>query len=89
MGTFIDVLIIIHRIGTILPLEQIRAGSPVASAHRHDAFEACRYLIDYLKDRRAVLEEGANQRGARSGSSSRAGDEQARARPWERDRPRK
>jgi molybdopterin synthase catalytic subunit len=43
----IDALIV-HRIGNIAPLEQIVLVA-VTSMHRHDAFEACRFLIDYLK----------------------------------------
>jgi len=81
----IDVLII-HRIGTILPLEQIVLVA-VASAHRHDAFEACRYLIDYLKTDAPFWKKEQTNEGAQW-VESRAGDEQARA-AWERDRPRK
>src|SRR5258708_8853433 len=43
----IDALIV-HRIGVIAPLDQIVLVA-VTSMHRHDAFEACRFLIDYLK----------------------------------------
>lgn len=40
--------IIIHRVGELLPGEQI-VYIGVASAHRKAAFEACEFLIDYLK----------------------------------------
>jgi molybdopterin synthase catalytic subunit len=40
--------IVIHRIGPLLPREQIVLVA-VASAHRGDAFAACEFIIDYLK----------------------------------------
>ena len=40
--------IIIHRIGDLQPGDQI-VYIGVASAHRKAAFEACEFLIDYLK----------------------------------------
>jgi molybdopterin synthase catalytic subunit len=39
---------VIHRIGTLLPNEQIVLVA-TASAHRSDAFAACEFIIDYLK----------------------------------------
>ena len=41
----------------------------VASAHRGEAFQACEFLMDYLKTQRAVLEEGGDRRRARAGST--------------------
>jgi len=43
----IDVLVI-HRVGRMLPLEQIVLVA-VAAAHRGEAFRACEFIIDYLK----------------------------------------
>jgi molybdopterin synthase catalytic subunit len=40
--------IIIHRVGELAPGDQI-VYIGVASAHRKAAFEACEFLIDYLK----------------------------------------
>ncbi len=40
--------IIIHRVGELTPGDQI-VYIGVASAHRKAAFEACEFLIDYLK----------------------------------------
>jgi molybdopterin synthase catalytic subunit len=40
--------LIVHRVGTLAPLDQIVLVA-VISRHRHDAFDACRFLIDYLK----------------------------------------
>jgi molybdopterin synthase catalytic subunit len=39
---------IIHRIGKLKPLDQI-VFVAVTSAHRHESFLACEYLMDYLK----------------------------------------
>jgi molybdopterin synthase catalytic subunit len=39
---------VIHRVGTLAPLEQI-VLVVVSSAHRGDAFAACEFLMDYLK----------------------------------------
>ncbi len=39
---------VIHRIGTLLPNEQIVLVA-TASEHRSDAFAACEFIIDYLK----------------------------------------
>lgn len=41
--------LIVHRIGQILPNEPI-VLVVVWSAHRHEAFEACRYLMEELKN---------------------------------------
>jgi molybdopterin synthase catalytic subunit len=43
-------LAVIHRIGAIAPGEAIVLVM-TASAHRREAFEACDYLMDYLKSR--------------------------------------
>ncbi len=39
---------IIHRIGKLKPLDQIVLVA-VTSAHRHESFQACEFLMDYLK----------------------------------------
>ncbi len=41
---------VIHRVGQLSPGDQI-VFVGVASAHRGDAFDACEYIIDYLKTR--------------------------------------
>jgi molybdopterin synthase catalytic subunit len=40
--------LVIHRIGPLLPLEQIVLVA-CATAHRGEAFAACEFIIDYLK----------------------------------------
>ena len=39
-----------HRVGWIAPGERI-VFVGVSSSHRHDAFEACQFIMDYLKTR--------------------------------------
>ena len=39
---------VIHRIGTLQPLDQIVLVA-VASSHRGEAFAACQFIMDYLK----------------------------------------
>jgi len=45
----IDTLVI-HRVGTLVPGDRIVLVG-VASAHRGEAFEACEFIMDYLKTR--------------------------------------
>lgn len=40
--------LVIHRIGTLRPTEQIVLVA-VSSAHRGEAFKACEFIMDYLK----------------------------------------
>jgi molybdopterin synthase catalytic subunit len=39
---------VIHRVGLLQPMDQIMMVA-VASAHRGEAFQACEFLMDYLK----------------------------------------
>lgn len=39
---------VVHRVGLLQPLDQIMMVA-VASAHRAEAFQACEFLMDYLK----------------------------------------
>jgi molybdopterin synthase catalytic subunit len=39
---------VIHRVGALAPPQQIVMVA-VTSAHRHAAFQACEFLMDYLK----------------------------------------
>ena len=44
----LEAIEIVHRVGILMPGEPIVLVA-VASKHRHDAFEACQFIIDYLK----------------------------------------
>ena len=46
----LDAVTIIHRVGVLQPCDQIVMVA-VASRHRHAAFEACAYIMDYLNTR--------------------------------------
>lgn len=43
-------LVVIHRFGSLVPGDRIVLVG-VASAHRADAFEACEFIMDFLKTR--------------------------------------
>jgi molybdopterin synthase catalytic subunit len=78
--------LIVHRIGAIAPLEQIVLVA-VASMHRHEAFEACRFLIDYLKTDAPFWKKERTLQGAQW-VEARSSDERARA-TWQLEQPRK
>lgn len=44
----IDEVVLIHRVGRLLPSDQIVLVA-VAGAHRGPAFQACEFIMDYLK----------------------------------------
>ena len=73
----IDVTVI-HRVGELQPTDQI-VLVVVASAHRGDAFAACEFIMDYLKTRGAVLEEGGDAGGRALGRGARDRRRRARA----------
>ncbi len=50
---------LVHRIGELLPTQQI-VFVGVASAHRHDAFSACEYIMDILKTRAPFWKKEGN-----------------------------
>jgi molybdopterin synthase catalytic subunit len=55
---------VIHRTGRIAPGEAIVLVM-TASAHRREAFEACDYLMDYLKSRAPLWKKEHGPAGAR------------------------
>lgn len=54
--------LIIHRVGTLLPGDQIVLVM-VASAHRGDAFSACEFMMDYLKTQAPFWKKEASPEG--------------------------
>lgn len=54
--------IIIHRVGDLQPGDQI-VYIGVASAHRKAAFEACEFLIDYLKTKAPFWKKEKGENG--------------------------
>ena len=55
---------VIHRVGTLLPADQIVLVA-VTSAHRGQAFQACEFLIDYLKTQAPFWKKEHTSEGAR------------------------
>jgi len=60
----LDDVLVIHRHGAIAPGEPIVMVA-TASAHRREAFEACDYLMDYLKSRAPFWKKEHGPQGAR------------------------
>jgi len=56
--------LIIHRVGTLLPLDQIVLVL-VTSAHRGESFKACEFLMDYLKTRAPFWKKEQTSTGER------------------------
>ena len=54
----------IHRIGPLLPLDQIVLVA-VTSAHRGEAFAACEFIMDYLKTEAPFWKKEQTPEGAR------------------------
>ncbi|MBK9114270.1 MAG: molybdopterin synthase catalytic subunit MoaE [Betaproteobacteria bacterium] len=75
--------LVIHRVGDLRPTDQIVLVA-VTSAHRGDAFDACRFIMDYLKTRAPFWKKERTADGTRW-VDARASDETAAAQ-WERDR---
>ncbi len=55
---------VVHRIGVLGPAAQIVLVA-VTAAHRHDAFQACEFLMDYLKTQAPFWKKEAGPDGAR------------------------
>ena len=56
--------LIVHRVGTLKPTDQI-VLVVVASGHRGDAFQACEFLMDYLKTRAPFWKKERTPEGGR------------------------
>ena len=70
--------LVVHRVGTLRPTDQIVLVI-VTSAHRGDAFDACRFLMDYLKTKAPFWKKERTPDGDRW-VEARPSDEQAAAR---------
>ena len=69
---------VLHRVGLLQPLDQIVLVL-VASAHRGEAFQACEFLMDYLKTRAPFWKKEQTPEGARW-VEARGSDDEAAAR---------
>lgn len=72
--------LVIHRVGPLLPLDQIVLVA-VTAAHRGDAFAACEFIMDYLKTEAPFWKKEDTPDGARW-VDARVTDDTARAR-WQ------
>ena len=70
--------LVIHRVGELRPADQIVLVA-VTSAHRGEAFDACRFMMDYLKTRAPFWKKEATPDGARW-VDARDSDDEAAAR---------
>jgi len=70
----IDVAVV-HRVGALRPTDPIVLVA-VASAHRGDAFQACEFIMDFLKTRAPLWKKEENARQSRW-VASRASDDRA------------
>lgn len=55
---------VVHRIGALQPMDQIVLVA-VSSAHRGQAFQACEFLMDYLKTQAPFWKKESTAQGAR------------------------
>ena len=69
---------VVHRVGALLPLDQIVLVA-VTSAHRGQAFQACEFLMDYLKTQAPFWKKEHTPQGAQW-VDARASDDAALAR---------
>ena len=69
---------VIHRVGLLQPLDQIVLVA-VTSAHRGQAFQACEFLMDYLKTQAPFWKKETTPDGAHW-VDARVSDDQALAR---------
>ena len=69
-------IVVIHRVGELSPAEPI-VFVGVTSAHRGDAFDACRFVIDYLKTRAPFWKKELTPHGPRWVEARECDDEQA------------
>ncbi len=75
---------VVHRVGLLQPLDQIMMVA-VVSAHRGESFQACEFLMDYLKTQAPFWKKERTPEGARW-VDARVADDAALAR-WGIDAP--
>jgi molybdopterin synthase catalytic subunit len=71
-------VLVVHRVGELKPTDQI-VLVVVTGAHREAAFDACRFLMDYLKTKAPFWKKEVTPDGARW-VDARASDDEAAAR---------
>lgn len=76
--------LIIHRVGPLLPQDQIVLAA-CTSEHRHQAFLACEFIMDYLKTEAPFWKKEQTDQGGKW-VSARDSDDTAKTR-WEGHKP--
>ncbi len=76
--------LVVHRVGELKPTDQI-VLVVVTGAHRGEAFEACAFIMDYLKTRAPFWKKEQTPAGSRW-VEARTTDDEAAAR-WEQGAP--
>lgn len=71
----LDQVVVIHRVGRILPAEAIVLVA-VTATHRGEAFDACEFVIDFLKTRAPFWKKEETEKGSRW-VDARESDDQA------------
>ena len=71
-------ILVVHRVGTLAPGDPIVLVA-VTGAHRGEAFDACRFVMDYLKTRAPFWKKERTPAGERW-VEARADDDEAAAR---------
>ena len=80
----LEASLIVHRVGRLEPGERIVLVA-VASAHRQAAFEACQFVIDWLKTKAPFWKQEETASGPKW-VEARAGDDEA-AKRWRAEDP--
>ena len=80
----LEASLIVHRVGRLEPGERIVLVA-AASTHRQAAFEACQFLIDWLKTKAPFWKQEETESGPKW-VEARAGDDQA-AKRWKAKDP--
>lgn len=70
--------LVVHRVGTLLPMDQI-VLVVVSGAHRGEAFDACEFIMDYLKTEAPFWKKEKTPAGERW-VEARSSDDAARER---------
>lgn len=79
--------LVIHRVGPLLPADQIVLVA-VSSAHRGESFQACEFIMDYLKTAAPFWKKEDTPEGGRW-VDARIADDAAAARWAQEDAPKK
>ncbi len=75
----LSMVLVAHRVGRV-EVDQLIVRVQVAARHRHEAFEACAFIMDYLKTRAPFWKKEISVDGVASWVEAKQGDQDAAAR---------